>query len=75
MLKVALIGGLLTALSISGFSLGSLFLGVIGVGVGLLVLSLALEIFAGVFERIGRRWVGGIQHGYSVRLQRTRPMS
>lgn len=70
MLKLALIGGLLAALSISGFSLGNLVLYVIGAGVALMVLGIALEITAAALERIGLRW-SGFKLGTSERLQRS----
>lgn len=70
MLKLALIGGFLAALSIGGFGLGSLFLFVMGAGVALMVLGIALEIAAAILERIGIRW-SGVRLNPSERLQRS----
>lgn len=71
MFKVALIGGLLAAFSMGSFSLGELFLYVIGAGVALLVLAFALEISVAVLERLGYPW-DGMRLSASERLERSR---
>ena len=68
MLKLALFGGLLVALSISGFSLVDLYLGLVGVGAALFALAIVIASVG----QIGRRWDG---HGFSIPLQRSRSAS
>ncbi len=71
MFKVALIGGLIAAFSLSPFTLGDLLYGLIGLGVTLFMLAIVTDIVAGIYERIGRRR-DGMHYGHSVRMQRTR---
>lgn len=70
MFKMALVGGLFATLGFMGFSLGGVVLTVIGAGIALMVLGVALEISAAVMERIGYRW-SGFRLNASERLQRS----
>lgn len=73
-LKVALIGGLLAALIISGFSLGDLLFGLIGLGSALFVLAIVIDLLATFLEWVGRR-SDSLHYGHSVRMQRPRSTS
>lgn len=76
MIKWALIGGLLAALGFSGLNIDSLVYGVIALGIGFMVLAIALEVAVAVLEQVGRRWGGMFHnHGHSVRMQRSRSAS
>lgn len=70
MFKIALMGGLLAALSFGSLNVGSLFLYVTGTGIALLILAFVLEISAAVLERLGYP-LNGLRLAASERLQRT----
>lgn len=72
MIQFALIAGVLVVLGFSGVSLVSLVSGVFTVALGFLMLALVLQVAAGIFERIARRWIGIPQRGNSVRMTGTR---
>lgn len=72
MIQLALIAGVLAVLGFSGVSLVSLVSGVFAVALGLLTLAVILQVAAGLFESIARRWLGIPQHGNSVRMTGSR---
>lgn len=72
MLKLMIGGGLLGLAGLVGLTLIDIVLGVIGLGMALFALAVALELFAGVIEHATRR-TSDIQYAYSRRLERDRP--
>lgn len=73
MVKWTLLGGLLALVGITGLTFANLLYALIGLGVGLMMVGILLEIAAVVLERAGRRWGGVHHHGFIDRLHRPRP--
>ena len=73
MMKWTLLGGLLALVGVTELTFGSLIYAVVGLGIGLMLLGVALELVAVILERLGHRWGAIHHHGFSDRIHRSRP--
>ena len=70
MMKWTLLGGLLALIGVSELTFGSLIYAIVGLGIGIMMLGVVLELTAVVLERMGQRRGTVRQHGFIDHLHR-----